>query len=76
MPEEDWDAVVDTNLRGAGWWRRRRALGGGQRPGHRQHRLDPGLRTIGQVAPHNASKAAFIHLTRASPWNGRATTFA
>ena len=45
MPEEDWDAVVDTNLRGA-WLVAQGAAKrwvADKRPGvHRQHRLDPG----------------------------------
>ena len=45
MPVEDWDAVVNTNLRGA--WLVAQAAGKrwlmAKRPGvHRQHRLDPG----------------------------------
>jgi NAD(P)-dependent dehydrogenase (short-subunit alcohol dehydrogenase family) len=67
MPEEDWDAVVDTNLRGA-WLV-------AQTAGKRWVAAKPpgvivniasilGLRTIGQVAPYNASKAGLIHLTR------------
>jgi NAD(P)-dependent dehydrogenase (short-subunit alcohol dehydrogenase family) len=67
MPEKDWDAVVDTNLRGA-WLV---AQGTAKRwvaddkPGTI---VNIGsilaLRTIGQVAPYNASKAGLIHLTR------------
>ena len=68
MPEADWDAVVDTNLRGAwlvaqGAARRWVAE---KRPGSIVNIGSIlGLRTIGQVAPYNASKAGLIHLTRA-----------
>jgi NAD(P)-dependent dehydrogenase (short-subunit alcohol dehydrogenase family) len=68
MPEQDWDAVVDTNLRGAwlvaqGTARRWVAE---KRPGSIVNIASIlGLRTIGQVAPYNASKAGLIHLTRA-----------
>jgi NAD(P)-dependent dehydrogenase (short-subunit alcohol dehydrogenase family) len=68
MPEKDWDAVIDTNLRGA-WLM---AQGAAQRwaaedrPGCIVNIASIlGLRTIGQVAPYNASKAGLIHLTRA-----------
>ena len=68
MPEEDWDAVVDTNLRGA--WLVAQTAGqrwvGAKRPGSIVNIASIlGLRTIGQVAPYNASKAGLIHLTRA-----------
>jgi NAD(P)-dependent dehydrogenase (short-subunit alcohol dehydrogenase family) len=68
MPEKDWDAVVDTNLRGAwlvaqGAARRWVAT---KRPGIIVNIGSIlGLRTIGQVAPYNASKAGLIHLTGA-----------
>jgi NAD(P)-dependent dehydrogenase (short-subunit alcohol dehydrogenase family) len=68
MPEKDWDAVVDTNLRGA-WLvaqgaARRWAVE--ERPGSIVNIASIlGLRTIGQVAPYNASKAGLIHLTQA-----------
>lgn len=68
MPEKDWDSVVDTNLRGA-WLV---AQGAAQRwvaekrPGSIVNIASIlGLRTIGQVAPYNASKAGLIHLTQA-----------
>src|SRR5690242_2611262 len=68
MPEKDWDAVVDTNLRGA-WLM---AQGAAQRWVAEKRAGSIvniasvlGLRTIGQVAPYNASKAGLIHLTRA-----------
>lgn len=68
MPEEDWDAVVDTNLRGA-WLVAQCAAKrwvAGKRPGSIVNIASIlGLRTIGQVAPYNASKAGLIHLTRA-----------
>ena len=67
MPEEDWDAVVNTNLRGA--WLMAQAAArrwvAGKRPGVIVNIASIlGLRTIGQVAPYNASKAGLIHLTR------------
>jgi len=68
MPEADWDAVVDTNLRGA--WLMTQTAGkrwvSAKRPGSIVNIASIlGLRTIGQVAPYNASKAGLIHLTRA-----------
>jgi NAD(P)-dependent dehydrogenase (short-subunit alcohol dehydrogenase family) len=67
MPDEDWDAVVDTNLRGA-WLMAQGAAKrwvADQRPGSIVNIGSIlGLRTIGQVAPYNASKAGLIHLTR------------
>ena len=67
MPIEDWDSVVNTNLRGA--WLVAQAAGKtwltGKRPGVIVNIASIlGLRTIGQVAPYNASKAGLIHLTR------------
>jgi len=68
MPEKDWDAVVDTNLRGA-WLVAQGAAKrwvAENRPGSIVNIASIlGLRTIGQVAPYNASKAGLIHLTRA-----------
>jgi NAD(P)-dependent dehydrogenase (short-subunit alcohol dehydrogenase family) len=68
MPEQDWDAVVDTNLRGA-WLVAQGAANrwvAENRPGTIVNIGSIlGLRTIGQVAPYNASKAGLIHLTRA-----------
>jgi NAD(P)-dependent dehydrogenase (short-subunit alcohol dehydrogenase family) len=66
MPVEDWDAVVNTNLRGA--WLVAQAAGKrwlmAKRPGVIVNIASIlGLRTIGQVAPYNASKAGLIHLT-------------
>src|ERR671913_49386 len=53
MPVEDWDAVVKRWLMA-------------KRPGVIVNIASIlGLRTIGQVAPYNASKAGLIHLTRA-----------
>jgi len=68
MPEQDWDAVVDTNLRGA--WLMAQGTAkrwvAGKRPGSIVNIASIlGLRTIGQVAPYNASKAGLIHLTKA-----------
>ena len=67
MPEQDWDAVVDTNLRGA--WLMAQGVAkrwvAAKRPGVIVNIGSIlGLRTIGQVAPYNASKAGLIHLTR------------
>ena len=68
MPDKDWDAVVDTNLRGA-WLIAQGAAKrwvAEKRPGSIVNIASIlGLRTIGQVAPYNASKAGLIHLTRA-----------
>src|SRR6185295_13882611 len=59
MPEEDWDAVVDTNLRGA--WLVTQGTAkrwvADKRPGSIVNIASIlGLPTIGQVAPYNASK--------------------
>jgi NAD(P)-dependent dehydrogenase (short-subunit alcohol dehydrogenase family) len=65
--EEDWDQVVDTNLKGA-WlmateFARRLAVP--RLPGKIINIASIlGLRTIGHVAPYTASKAGLIHLTR------------
>ncbi len=68
MPEADWNSVVDTNLRGA-WLVAQGAARrwvADKRPGSIVNIASIlGLRTIGQVAPYNASKAGLIHLTRA-----------
>jgi len=68
MPEHDWDAVVNTNLRGA-WLVAQGAAKrwvAEKRPGSIVNIASIlGLRTIGQVAPYNASKAGLIHLTQA-----------
>ncbi|SEP49122.1 NAD(P)-dependent dehydrogenase, short-chain alcohol dehydrogenase family [Rhodospirillales bacterium URHD0017] len=68
MPVEDWDAVVNTNLRGA--WLVAQTAGKRWLMAKRAGVIVNiasilGLRTIGQVAPYNASKAGLIHLTRA-----------
>lgn len=68
MPEKDWDAVVDTNLRGA--WLVAQGVAKRWVTEKRSGSIVNiasilGLRTIGQVAPYNASKAGLIHLTRA-----------
>lgn len=68
MPEQDWDSVVDTNLRGA-WLVAQTAAKrwtATKRAGAIVNIASIlGLRTIGQVAPYNASKAGLIHLTKA-----------
>jgi len=68
MPVADWDSVVSTNLRGA-WLVAQGAARrwvADRRPGIVVNVASIlGLRTIGQVAPYNASKAGLIHLTRA-----------
>ena len=68
MPEADWDSVVDTNQRGA-WLMAQTAAKrwvAAKRPGSIVNIASIlGLRTIGQVAPYNASKAGLIHLTHA-----------
>lgn len=68
ISEDDWDAVVETNLRGA-WLVAQGAARrwvAGKQPGCIVNIASIlGLRTIGQVAPYNASKAGLIHLTRA-----------
>src|SRR5262249_7616781 len=67
LAESDWDAVVDTNLRGA-WLvaqcAAQRLVDAG-RPGCIVNVASVvGLRTIGQLAPYAAAKAGLIHLTR------------
>jgi len=68
MPEQDWDQVVNTNLRGA-WLMAQGAARrwvAAKKPGVIVNIASIlGLRTIGQVAPYSASKAGLIHLTRA-----------
>lgn len=67
LPEEDWDRVVDTNLKGAflcaqAAARIMTARGGGAIVNVASIL---GLRVAAQVAPYVASKAALVHLTRA-----------
>jgi len=67
LTEHDWDDVVATNLRGA-WLvaqsAARRLVAAG-RPGRIINIASiTGLRTIGQLAPYAAAKAALIHTTR------------
>jgi NAD(P)-dependent dehydrogenase (short-subunit alcohol dehydrogenase family) len=65
--EEDWDQVVDTNLKGA-WLMAQefaRRLAAQNKPGRIINIASVlGIRTIGYVAPYTASKAGLIHLTR------------
>jgi NAD(P)-dependent dehydrogenase (short-subunit alcohol dehydrogenase family) len=65
--EEDWDQVVDTNLKGA-WLMAQefaRRLVAVKQPGRIVNIASIlGLRTIGHVAPYTASKAGLIHLTK------------
>ncbi len=67
LDETDWDAVVNTNLRGA-WLVAQaaaQALVSAGRPGRIVNIGSiVGLRTIGQLAPYAAAKAGLIHLTR------------
>jgi NAD(P)-dependent dehydrogenase (short-subunit alcohol dehydrogenase family) len=67
LDESDWDAVVDTDLRGA-WLVAQtaaRALVAAGRPGRIVNVGSiTGLRTIGQIAPYAAAKAGLLHLTR------------
>jgi NAD(P)-dependent dehydrogenase (short-subunit alcohol dehydrogenase family) len=65
--EEDWDRVLDTNVRGAFFmstWFARRMIAT-QRPGAIINVASIlGLRQAGMVAPYAASKAALIQLTK------------
>jgi len=67
LPEADWDAVVDTNLRGA-WLvaqaAARRMVAAGRAGRIVNVASIVGLRTIGQLAPYAAAKAGLLHLTR------------
>jgi NAD(P)-dependent dehydrogenase (short-subunit alcohol dehydrogenase family) len=67
LAETDWDAVVDTDLRGP-WLVAQtaaRALVAAGRPGRIVNVGSiTGLRTIGQIAPYAAAKAGLLHLTR------------
>src|SRR5438093_12123151 len=65
--EEDWDYVVDTNLKGAWLMARDFAhhLAGLKRPGRIINIASVlGLRTIGRVPAYCAAKAGLIHLTQ------------
>jgi NAD(P)-dependent dehydrogenase (short-subunit alcohol dehydrogenase family) len=68
VAERDWSGILDTNLKGT-WLvaqhaaRRMIHHAGGGSIVNIASIL--GLRTIGQVAPYNASKAGLIHLTKA-----------
>jgi NAD(P)-dependent dehydrogenase (short-subunit alcohol dehydrogenase family) len=66
MPVEDWDAVVNTNLRGA--WLVAQTAGKRWLMGKRSGVIINiasilGLRVAGEVSAYAASKAALIHLT-------------
>jgi NAD(P)-dependent dehydrogenase (short-subunit alcohol dehydrogenase family) len=67
LPDADWDAVVDTNLRGA-WLVAQttaKALVAAGRPGRIVNIASiVGQRTIGHLAPYAAAKAGLLHLTR------------
>jgi NAD(P)-dependent dehydrogenase (short-subunit alcohol dehydrogenase family) len=67
LDEAGWDAVVNTNLRGA-WLVAQtaaRALVAAKRPGRIVNIASiVGLRPIGHLAPYAAAKAGLIHLTR------------
>jgi NAD(P)-dependent dehydrogenase (short-subunit alcohol dehydrogenase family) len=67
LDEAGWDAVVDTNLRGA-WLVAQaaaRALVAAGQPGRIVNVASiVGLRPIGHLAPYAAAKAGLIHLTR------------
>lgn len=67
LGDADWDAVVDTNLRGA--WLVARAAAAGLVAAGRPGRIVNiasivGMRTIGHLAPYAAAKAGLLHLTR------------
>jgi NAD(P)-dependent dehydrogenase (short-subunit alcohol dehydrogenase family) len=67
LDEAGWDAVVNTNLRGA-WLVAQaaaRVLVAAKRPGRIVNIASiVGLRPIGHLAPYAAAKAGLIHLTR------------
>ena len=64
--EEDWDEVVDTNLRGA-WLVAQtaaRTLVAAKKPGRLINIASiTGMRAIGHIAAYSAAKAGLIHLT-------------
>ena len=67
LDEADWDAVVDTNLRGA--WLVAQAAARRLLAARRAGRIVNiasivGVRAVGQLAPYAAAKAGLIHLTR------------
>jgi NAD(P)-dependent dehydrogenase (short-subunit alcohol dehydrogenase family) len=73
MQEQEWDAVVDTNLRGAWLCAREvaRRLVAAQKPGAILNVASVlGLATQRGTAPYSASKAGLIHLTHilAAEW--------
>src|SRR5262249_8165615 len=67
LAEADWDAVVDTNLRGA-WLVAQAAPRAPVAPGRPARIVNAasraGLRPIGRLVPYAAAKAGLIHLTR------------
>jgi len=72
-PEHEWDAIVDTNLKGAWLCARevaRRLIAQGKRGSIINVASILGLVTQKGTAPYSASKAALVHLTRvlASEW--------
>jgi NAD(P)-dependent dehydrogenase (short-subunit alcohol dehydrogenase family) len=72
-PEDEWDAVLDTNLKGAWLCARevaRRLIAQGKHGTIINVASILGLMTQKGTAPYSASKAALIHLTRvlASEW--------
>lgn len=67
MGAEDWDQVMDTDLRGAFLVAQAvaRALVAAKKPGRIVNIASiTGIRTIGQIAPYGAAKAGLIHLTK------------
>ncbi len=67
LPEDDWDRVVDTNLKGAFLCAQAAARIMRAREGGAIVNVASilGLRVVAQVAPYAASKAGLIQLTRA-----------
>ena len=68
ITEEAWDAVIDTNLKGA-WLMAQETARHMARLGHGGSIVNMasilGLKAAGQVAPYCASKGALVNLTRA-----------